>query len=159
MTKLYDLEPGTEIYVINGDYSGCIIEENGQKYFLVFTPLEATKHILTKDMNYGTNYDIVEDRHSPRYYKEWLTFNNYIPKNDSFYCSSYKKEFDNYEVYLNIVKEEKIELKYWSHDLQVFITSEPFKAEEILAEESKFISVIDTLEKLHTQNLDENLER
>ena len=129
MAKLYDLKPGTEICVINGDYNGCIIEENGQKYFLVFEPEKATKHALEKDKNYEIDYDIIKGVHSYYYYKEWIAFNNYIPKSNNFFESHYTKKLDNYEINLNVLKDGKIKLEYYTQDFPVSIASKPFKAE------------------------------
>lgn len=163
MAKLYDLEPGTEINVINGEYNGCIVEEDGQKYFLVFTPQKATKHALEKNKNYEITYRIVEGVHSYYYYKEWLTFNNYIPTSNNFVESHYSKKIDNYEIYLNVLKNGKIKLEYYPQDFPVSIASNPFEAENILKKEAEFVTTIDTfintLKKTHFQNLEEDLER
>ena len=112
MAKLYDLEPGTEIYVINGAYGGCIVEENEQKYFLVFTPEKTIKSPLKRDKNYDTAYDIIKGIHSSRYYREWLTFNNYIPRSDNFVESHNSMKFDKYEIDLNLLKHGEITLEY-----------------------------------------------
>lgn len=163
MAKLYDLEPGTEIYVINGAYGGCIVEENEQKYFFVFTPEKTIKSPLKRDKNYDTTYDIVKGIHSSRYYREWLIFNDYAPGSDNSCDSYYTKKFNDYEIYLKILKSGEIKLKYYPQDFPVSIASNPFKAENILEKEAEFITTIDTfinaLKKIHTQNLEEDLER